>query len=138
MLAALTWTHPVYGLVTERLCPTHELPARQAFAELGIDYTARSVVEGRCHRCDRLRPWQGHRDPADQASQPQPAPGGDNAPPPGAGWFQDGPSPLVGPSGDGRGGAPADSRASVCSVTGGARPSSRRVVVCRKRPHGYG
>jgi hypothetical protein len=70
MLAALTWTHPVHGVVTERLCPVHELPARQAFTELGIEYTARLVFEGRCHRCDGRRPWQGQRRPdapADQA-----------------------------------------------------------------------
>jgi hypothetical protein len=61
MLAALTWTHPVHGLVTELLCPADELPARQALTALGIDYTARVVVEGRCHRCDGRRPWQGQR-----------------------------------------------------------------------------
>jgi hypothetical protein len=74
MLAALTWTHPVHGVVTERLCPTHELPARQTFAEFGIDYTAWLVVEGRCHRCDGWRPWQGQRRPEVQAGQaPVPA-----------------------------------------------------------------
>jgi hypothetical protein len=67
MLTALTWMHPVHGLVTERLCPTHELPARQAFGELGINYTAQLVAEGRCHRCDGRRPWQSQRRPDDQA-----------------------------------------------------------------------
>ena len=91
MLTALTWTHPVHGLVTELLCPTHEPPARQAFAELGIDATARPVDQGRCHRCDGVRPWQCPRPPNGQAGQASASPDGGGA---GAcaeaGWFQAG------------------------------------------------
>jgi hypothetical protein len=93
MLAALTWTHPVHGVVTEWLCPAHELPARQAFAELGIDYTVQLVVGGRCHRCDGWRPWQGQRRPDDPAGQASAGPGGEVSAPAGAGWFQTDPNP---------------------------------------------
>ena len=92
MLTALTWTHPVHGLVTELLCPTHEPPARQAFTELGIHYTARPVDHGRCHRCDGVRPWQGPQRPNGQAGQAPASPdGGGSCAPADAGWFQAGP-----------------------------------------------
>jgi len=122
MLTALTWTHPVHGLVTELLCPTHEPPARQAFADLGIDYTERPVDQGRCHRCDGLRPWQGPQPPNGQAGQAPTSPDGGWMPgaPADAGWFHDGPRTAGG-------GLPAvrergwRQRAypSVASVTGG-------------------
>lgn len=89
MLTALTWTHPVHGEVTELLFPAHELPARQAFAQLGIDYTTRLVADVRCHHCDGWRPWQSPRRPDAQADQAPASPGGDVPPPTGAGWFQD-------------------------------------------------
>src|SRR5262249_6357383 len=47
VLAALIWTHPVHGEVTEVSSQAHELPARQTLRELGIKYTARPVAEDR-------------------------------------------------------------------------------------------
>jgi hypothetical protein len=88
LFAALTWTHPVHGTVTEMLCVTHEHSARVSFAELGIDYTARRVADGPCDRCDGWRPWQRRR-----PGQPSDTPaslGGDARSPAGASWFQDG------------------------------------------------
>jgi hypothetical protein len=79
----------VYGVVTEVLCPTHERPARQAFAELGIEYTARPVVDGGCHRCAGWRPWQSRPGTSGQAPT---GPRDERPPPPaGTGWFEDGP-----------------------------------------------
>src|SRR5215470_74730 len=91
MLTALTWTHPVHGLVTELLCPTHEPPARQAFTDLGIDYTERPVDQGRCHRCDQQRPWQSPQRPTGQAGQAPTNPDGGRGAPADVGWFQTGP-----------------------------------------------
>jgi len=92
MFAAITWTHPIYGEVTEVLClATHERPARAAFAELGIKYSAWLVAEGPCHRCADWRPWQNRPDTPDQA----PAGSVPEAPPAEFGWFQAARPPRV-------------------------------------------
>jgi hypothetical protein len=57
MLSAFTWSHPTHGDVTELLCPTHELPARQAFGELGIEYTARPVAGASHAPTPKPRPY---------------------------------------------------------------------------------
>jgi hypothetical protein len=122
MLAALAWTHPVHGVVTERLCPPHELAARQAFAELDIDYTTQLVVGGRCHRCDGRRPWQGQRRPNGPADHAPASPGGEVSTPARAGWFHDG-APSWGASAVAEGGgAPTGAFRPGSSVTGGSRP----------------
>jgi len=93
MFAALTWSHPVHGTVTEVVClAAHERWARAAFAELGITYSARLVAQGRCHRCDGQRPWQGQRRPDGQADPHAAAgPGGELWAPAWTGWFQTAP-----------------------------------------------
>jgi hypothetical protein len=71
MLTVFTWTHPLHGEVTELLCPAHELPARAALRELGIEYIWRLASDG---------------DPT--ASQAKLQPASVLTIPAGAGWFQ--------------------------------------------------